>query len=207
MICKLAQLTAVAALFSATAFADDAGLYQGVFDPNSSFIRVVAPGESIVAIDGQTLRDMEAGVSGFVNVMPGDIPVSASLASTSVSAGPGAHYTLIMRDDQTMAVLEDAIINDPAKADVTLYNLTDTAAVELFVPQANATAIEAVDTMSGETVGLRAPLTLDFEVRADGETLATVSALDLQRGVGVSIVLIETDGTYSATATTNSYLK
>lgn len=195
------------AIQTSQAVANDTGLYEDVFAPNSSFVRVVAPGQSFVAIDGTTLRDIETGVSGFVNVMPGDIPISASSGSMSLSAGAGAHYTLIMLDNETVEIIEDTIVNDPAKADVTLYNLSDMSDVELFVPLADTVAIGGVGSMSGETVSLRAPLTLDFEVRSGGETLAVVSGIDLQRGAGVSIVLTETSDGFSAEATSNTYLK
>ena len=195
------------AIQTSQAVANDTGLYEDVFAPNSSFVRVVAPGQSFVAIDGTTLRDIETGVSGFVNVMPGDIPISASSGSTSLSAGAGAHYTLIMLDNETVEIIEDEIVNDPAKADVTLYNLSDMSDVELFVPLADTVAIGGVGSMSGETVSLRAPLTLDFEIRSGGETLTVVSGIDLQRGAGVSIVLTETIAGFSAEATSNTYLK
>ncbi len=200
-------LAAAFAVQAGHAFANDDGLYEDVFAPNSSFVRVVAPGQSFVAIDGTTLRDIETGVSGFVNVMPGDIAISASSGSTSLEAGAGAHYTLIMLQDETVEIIEDKIANDPAKADVTLYNLSGAEDVELFVPLADAVAIEGVGSMSGETVSLRAPLTLDFEVRSGGETLTVVSGIDLQRGGGVSIVLTESGDGFSAEATTNTYLK
>ena len=54
-------------------------------------------------------------------------------------------------------------------------------------------------------VALKAPLTLDFELRADGETLASVAAVELKRKAGVSIVLTELDGAYTAVAVPNSY--
>lgn len=204
---SLFTLAALIAIQGGAAFANDAGLYEDVFAPNSSFVRVVAPGQSFVAIDGTTLRDIETGVSGFVNVMPGDIDISASSGSTSLEAGASKHYTLIMLEDETVEVVQDAIVNDPAKADVTLYNLSSAENIELYVPLADTVAVGDVASMSGETVSLRAPLTLDFEVRAAGETIATVAGIDLQRGAGVSIVLTEGDGGYTAIASNNSYLK
>ena len=204
---SLFTLTALIVIQGGSALANDEGLYEDVFAPNSSFVRVVAPGQSFVAIDGTTLRDIDTGVSGFVNVMPGDIDISASSGSTSLAAGPNTHYTLIMLDDEMVEIVQDEIVNDPAKADVTLYNLSDTENVELYVPLADTVAVGDVASMSGETVSLRAPLTLDFEVRAQGETIATIAGIDLQRRAGVSIVLTEVDGSFIAEATNNSYLK
>jgi len=42
-----------------TAYAGDDALYADVFDPNSSFIRVLAPGETFASIDGKTIPEVE----------------------------------------------------------------------------------------------------------------------------------------------------
>lgn len=195
------------ALTSATvAFADD-GLYEDVFDPSSSFVRVVAPGQSTVSIDGTTIRDLEGGVSGYVNVMPGAIDVVMPGGNTELEAGVSTHYTLILDEDGTFSVIEDAIAKSPAKADISLYNLTDADGVDLFVPAANAPAMQDIAPLQSQTVAVRAPLTLDFEVRAGEDILTELSDISLERGAGVSIVLTETDAGYVAVATTNTYLR
>jgi alginate O-acetyltransferase complex protein AlgF len=46
-------------------------------------------------------------------------------------------------------------------------------------------------------VALKAPLTLDFEVRDGDKVLASLPAVDLQRRGGVAIVLRGTAGNYT----------
>ncbi|MEM6695322.1 MAG: alginate O-acetyltransferase AlgF [Pseudomonadota bacterium] len=192
--------------FGATgaAYANDDGLYADVFDPNSSFIRVIAPGQTFATIGAKTLRDLEEGMSPYVNVMPGDIPVSLGSLETSVTAAPGAYYTVVISDGAA-TVLEDEVTGSPAKSDVTVYNLAGAETVELYVPAAKATAIDAVAPLSGASVALKAPLTLDFELRSGGDTLASVAQVELKRKAGVSIILTQAGDTYRAFAAPNVY--
>lgn len=196
----------LAMVFASSAIADD-GLYQDVFDPSSSFVRVVAPGQTVVSIDGHTLRDFDGGVSRYVNVMPGDIDVVLPSGNVEMPVAASTHYTVVMTQDGETTIIADDIANSPAKADLSLYNMTDREAVDLFVPAANAVAIGEIAPLQSQTVSVRAPLTLDFEVRAGDDTLSAVSQVELVRGAGVSIVLVALDDGFSAVAVPNSYLK
>ncbi|MDO6591927.1 hypothetical protein DS901_12620 [Loktanella sp. D2R18] len=201
----LAALTASLTLVSPV-FADD-GLYQDVSDPNSSFVRVVAPGQTVASIDGESVQDILSGVSGYVNVMPGEIDVVLPIGTGVIDVAPSSYYTVVFTEDGQSEVIADDITNSPSKADISVYNLTDSDNVALFVPQANTVAIDAVDIMDGKSIAIRAPLTLDFELRIGDEIVAIVEQVDLQRNAGVSIVLMENADGYSAFATDNSYLK
>ncbi len=206
---KLVKLSVLAAFLvqAYPTFANDDGLYEDVFDPNSSFVRILAPGQSFASVNGKTVRDIEDGVSDYVNVMPGEIDITLSSTSVSMEVAPSSHYTVVLLEGQEPEILTDNITLDPAKSDVTVYNLSGTDDVELFVPAADQSAISDIDAMTGSSVALRAPLTLDFQMRANGETLASVEQVALERRAGVSIILTEVGGTYAATAMSNVYLK
>lgn len=199
-------LLASALAFSATAaFADD-GLYEGVFDPTSSFIRVIAPAEVFASVNGVTLRDLDRGVSPYVNVMPGTIPVSMSGGEIELQVDPATHYTVVMTEGaDAPVVLTDTITQSPAKADVILYNLSSRNAVELYVPAAKAVAIPDVPSQGGKAVTLKAPLTLDFDLRDRTETLATVTQVGLVRKAGMALVLTETGVGFEAVAVPSTY--
>ena len=205
---KYPTLAAVAFVLApvTSAFADD-GLYEDVFDPISSFVRVVAPGQTVVSIGGNKVREIEGGVSLYVNVMPGVIDVALPNGNVEMAVSASTHYTLIMTADGETSIITDDIANNPSKADVSLYNLSATDGVDLYVPAANAVAIDDIASLQSQTIALRAPLTLDFAVRSGEEILTSVLQVELERGAGVSIVLVATDGGYSAVAIPNSYLK
>jgi len=195
-------------LASATpAFAQDDGLYDAPVDPNSAFVRVLVPGAAVAVVNGTTVDDMTDGLSAYVNVAPGDIQVSAGDIAGSVTAVPGAYYTYASTAAGAPLVLTDQPASDPSKATVYFYNLSDKPTVDLFVPSAKVKAIEGVALDTARSVALKAPLTLDFEVQADGATLATVAALDLKRRGGVSIMFTGSGGTYTATAVQNAFFR
>jgi alginate O-acetyltransferase complex protein AlgF len=203
--------TSLAALALATlltpAFAQDDGLYDAPVDPNSAFVRVLSPGAAVAVVAGTTVNDLIDGLSPYVNVEPGDIAVSAGELTGDVTATPGGYYTYAVGSDGKPVVLLDQPASDPSKATVYFYNLSDKPNVDLFVPSAKVKAIAGVSEDAAKSVALKAPLTLDFEVQADGTTVAKVASLDLKRRSGVSIVFTGSGGTYSATAYQNAFFR
>ncbi len=185
----------------------DSGLYQDVADPESSFVRVIAPGHSIASIDGENIQGITQGISGFVNVDAGDIEVSVPSGKSVILAGQSTHYTAVFMNDDAPVFVTDLISNSASKADVSLYNLTDVQSINLFVPAAKAVAIEEIGPKEGKSVAIKAPLTLDLEIRANEKVLATISQVDLIRRSGVSIVLVQQGDSFSAVATPNTYFK
>ena len=117
------------------------------------------------------------------------------------------HYTVLAIAGEQLIVQTDPIVSSPSKADVTFYNVSDMDGLELHVPAANASLFQDVAKASGQTIAIKAPLTLDFEVRKDGNVLARIEQVELHRKAGVTILLSGDEGALSATATPNSYLK
>ena len=202
-----ASLAAALLLSAAPVFAQDDGLYDAPVDPNSAFVRVLVPGAAVAVVNGTTIDNVTDGLSAYVNVQPGDIQVSAGDVAGSVTAEPGAYYTYASTASGEPLVVTDQPANDPSKATVYFYNLSDKPSVDLFVPSAKVKALEGVAGDSAKSVALKAPLTLDFEVQADGATVAQVAALDLKRRGGVSIVFSGSGGNYTATAVENAFFR
>ena len=194
-------------LIAPAALAQDAGLYDKPVDPNSAFVRVLLPGAGAANVDGNALTDLSNGFSAYVNVQPGDIEVSAGDASATVTAEPGAYYTLGWAPDGTALTFNDLAPSDPSKAQVYLYNLSDKPAVGLYVPAAKVDAITDVAINGTAAVALKAPLTLDVEVRSGSETLASIAGIDLQRKGGVSIVLTGSGTAYEAQSVENAFFR
>jgi hypothetical protein len=188
-----------------TALAQDASLYADVANPNSSFVRVVDAKSPVAMIQAVIFDSIVAGVTPYV-VIDGEteVKITAGELSATETVEPATFYSFVVGADGSSALLVDKITRNPAQADVTFYNLSDIPSADLYAPQAKAMAIEGVGMNKGGAVALKAPLTLDFEVR-DGETVvATVPAVDLKRREGVAIVLSGTGGTYTATVTPNA---
>ncbi|MBA4797697.1 MAG: alginate O-acetyltransferase AlgF [Rhizobiales bacterium] len=174
--------------FSTASFADDGGLYEKPLDPNSAFVRVIAPGATTATVQNSAFNQLDDGVSPYVAVAPGQIPVSSSLGEGSVEATAGKFYSVIVTKDGATTMVDDMTKN-PSKATLSLYNLTEKAAIDLFVPQAGAEAVSDVDSGGSKSVALRAPLAVDLVVRDGDKDLAKLDKVEFKRLAGVTIVV------------------
>jgi len=183
----------------------DNGLYEPAPDPDASFVRLIAPGEASGTIAAKAMNKMDA-VSPYVSVAPGEVSVTAGDTDTVVSVEKGGFYTVTLASGGAAATMKDTIIASPAKADLAFYNLSDLPALSLFVPAANANVAEGIDPSAMFAAALKAPLTLDFEVRNGDEVVATIPAVELRRKEGVTIVITGSAGDYDGFATNNVFL-
>lgn len=181
------SLAATLAL-SGAAVADDGGLYEKPLDPNSAFVRVIAPGATSASVQNSAFNKLNDGVSPYVAVAPGDIPVSSSLGESSVKATAGKFYSVVVTKNGATTVIDDMTKN-PSKATLSLYNLTEKAAIDLFVPQAGAEAVSDVDSGGSKSVALRAPLAVDLVVRDGDKDIAKLDKVEFKRLAGVTIVV------------------
>ncbi|HEY6919098.1 MAG TPA: hypothetical protein VI412_07530 [Tabrizicola sp.] len=194
------------AMIGATAvMAQDASLYEDVANPESSFVRVVDAQSPVAVIQSVSFDSIEAGVTPYV-VIDGasEVQITSGTTSSTQAVEPATFYSFVVGADGTSALVVDKITRNPAQADVTFYNLSDIPSADLYVPQAQAMAIEGVKPSDGGAVALKAPLTLDFEIRDGTSVVATVPAVSLKRREGVAIVLSGSGGSYSATVTPNA---
>lgn len=182
-------------------------LYEAPVDPNASFVRIIAPGETLAVIDGRTFDDFQGGVTPFLQVEPGTIAVAVGTHEGSGEIAPASFYTFAPSADGTMRMVQDMITNSPAKADLVFYNDSDLPLVDLYVPAVSAMALKDIAPATSRQVALKAPLTLDFEVQSQGKSLALLSDVEMLRRAGVTVVFSGKDGNYSAYSTQNTYAK
>ncbi|MFD0978428.1 alginate O-acetyltransferase AlgF [Tropicimonas aquimaris] len=201
----LACLAALPAAGAAQAQADN-GLYEAVRDPDASFVRLIIPGKTYGKVASAGVADLHNGVSNYIHVEPGEIKVAVAGAESSFTVAPRSFYSVVLAEDGTPVPLPDTLQSNPAKADITFFNLTDTDALDLFVPRARANVAEAVPQGQNSSVAVKAPLTLDFEVRAGDAVLASVAGVELRRKEGVTIIATGTGGDYTAFALENAFV-
>ncbi|TFL16190.1 alginate O-acetyltransferase AlgF [Jannaschia formosa] len=191
-------------LTGTAALPQDEGLYPDASAPDASFLRIHAPRDAAVRIDGRAYEITESGLTPYVEVAPGDVAVWINDAETVVEAAANQHYSFVSEPGGG-SLLVDEITGSPAQADLVFYNLSELESLDLFVPSADTNVLTGVPPMTNGVVALTAPLTLSFEVRQDGETLATVEDVELRRAVGTTIVFDGSEGAWTAAATNNVY--
>ncbi|GFE63205.1 alginate O-acetyltransferase AlgF [Litoreibacter roseus] len=201
------KIAALAVLLSPiSALAQDGSLYEPAPDPSMSYVRVIDPGTENVAVGSKRLDDVADGISPYVGVVAGDVPVITDAVDMTLTVEAATYYTVLVSDDGATQIITDAITNSPAKADLAFYNLSDLGSADLFVPRADAMAVEGVVPTNAASVALNAPLELDFEVREGKAVMATVETVSLKRKSGVSIVVTGSAGSYEAISIDNSYI-
>lgn len=195
----------ILALCAAPAMAQDNQLYEDPADPNASFVRIISPGETLAVVGENTFDNVLGGVTPYITMPAGPISVAVGDLVSDGNIPPTTFYSFVKGTDGTLHLLQDAITNSPAKADLVFYNLSDLPMVDLFVPTVDTIAIADIAQNTSRQVTLKAPLTLDFEVR-DGETvLASLPAIEMRRRAGVTVVFSGSAGAYSAFSTENLY--
>ena len=195
----------ILALCVAPAMAQDNQLYEDPADPNASFVRIISPGDTLAVVGANTFDNVLGGVTPYITMPAGPISVAVGDLVSDGDIPPTTFYSFVKGTDGTLHLLQDAITNSPAKADLVFYNLSDLPMVDLFVPTVDTVAIADIVQNTSRQVTLKAPLTLDFEVR-DGETvLASLPAIEMRRRAGVTVVFSGSAGAYSAFSTENLY--
>lgn len=185
--------------------AQDNQLYEKPADPNASFVRIVAPGETFAVVGGETFDNVVGGVTPYVMTTQDTISVALGALVNDKEIAQAAFFTFIEGTDGTLHLLQDTIENSPAKADLVFYNLSDLSSVDLFVPKVDAIALEDIAQNTSRQVALKAPLTLDFEVREGEAVLATLPSISMRRREGVTVVFSGEAGDYTAFSTENLY--
>lgn len=185
-------------VYATAGLAQDGGLYADVPDPNASFVRVVAAAPTNAVIDTKTFDQLDGGISGYVVVAkPGEIKLVTGVDDATVTVAAGKYYSYVVGADGTKTLVPEDITSNPAQAVISFFNLSDLPKVDLYVPAAKAVALPGVPMNGAANVALKAPLTLDFEIRDGDKVLASLPAVDLQRRGGVAIVLRGTAGNYT----------
>jgi Alginate O-acetyl transferase AlgF len=183
-------------------FAGDDGLYEKPLDPNSAFIRIVMPGNTNASIMGRPVAVQDGGVSPYYIVAPGAIAIATAMGDLTIEAAAGKFYSVLPGEGKPVSV-EDELNTNPAKALLSVYNLSDGSDVDVFVPQAKVEAIKDTGSNTSKSVALKAPLTLDLVVRSNGKDMAQIDAVEFKRLSGVSIIVTGSGDAIKAVALSN----
>lgn len=205
MICRSRLFACTLALCAAPTFAQDNQLYEAPADPNASFVRIVSPGETLAVVGKSTFDNVRGGVTPYVTMAAGTVSVAVGELVSDGEIPPTSFYSFVTGTDGTLHLLRDEIANSPAKADLLFYNLSDLPVVNLFAPSVGAVALNDIAQNTSRQVTLKAPLTLDFEVRDGTTVLASLPAVQMRRRAGVTVVFSGDAGNYTAFSTENLY--
>ena len=172
------------------ALAEDSGLYPDAIDPNSAFLRVFAPGLGDIKISGKRIQTTGPGLSVFVTVPSGESALRWPQGRLDTNIEAGQHMTLMLDEAGHARFLVPPFRLDPAKSIVQLANLSQLDGLALYVPRAKAYVFKDLAPSAAVGHSLRAPLTLDFELRHKGEVIARAPQVALVRNNSVLFLVL-----------------
>ncbi|MCC6597509.1 MAG: alginate O-acetyltransferase AlgF [Alphaproteobacteria bacterium] len=202
---KNLYLALVFLLFPLSVSANEEALYAPVPPAESAFVRAV----NVSADENLSLKIDDAGftpsekafVSDYAVVTQGSHNVTFGKNQKSVSLEAQKHYTLAAMADGTLKVMKDAEIENPAKAMVYFYNLSDAKAATLEAPSHKATIFENIAAGESASREINA-VNFSLSVKVDGKEVGTLGGVDLKREQGTSIFLTG-KGDYAIAVVTN----
>jgi alginate O-acetyltransferase complex protein AlgF len=195
-------------LGSATAQAaqdNNADLYDPVAPANSAFIRVLNLSERNieVSLSGKNKPQLVSSgqFGGYRFVAPGKQLISTGGQTLESELKANTASTVIYRDGKLL-LLADKFVDEPRKAQIAFYNLTDKPAALKTVDGQHV----VVDTLQRDQTGSRMvnELKIAFAAYADNDKLSSFDELFLKKGRSYSYALLPAGSGYRAITLANS---
>ncbi len=195
-------LFVLAVLFalSGTAWAGEESLYDTPPPPGAAFVRVIdLRQEPSSPVDISALGAVESddnGVTPYYALVGEVVAVRVGDASLDVPLMAGRFTTVVVgagQPEPVLSMVEDQISENPSKAGVQFYNLTDQQAVTLHAPKFKVDVVAATDPGK---VGSREvnEVKIDLEARAGGSVIARFASVLLKRRAQIGFIVAEVGG-------------
>jgi hypothetical protein len=183
-------LSAVLAVSAAAQEAPD--VYGPPAPQNAGFVRVVnagVPGEALsVDVGPQSYGPLAFGdVSAYRPVESGIYLVQVGDARGEVIVRPEGYRTIALTNGE-VEVIADTRHEDPARAQLVLYNFLDTGPAELLVAADETPVIEDVGPGAAKSRAVNA-VTLVFAVRTPAGARMSAGEIELTRGDSFGVFL------------------
>ncbi|MFW5695071.1 MAG: alginate O-acetyltransferase AlgF [Alkalispirochaeta sp.] len=138
-----------------------------------------------------------AGDVGPYRAVPPGVYILGGAGGVDFTPEPGRFYTIIVDHNGELTVLQDEAHTDPARAQLVLYNFSDSPADLVAVP-GDTVIFEEVSSGRSETIAVNA-VSVELSVRSDGEEHAR-RKLDLERGESYALFVGPEDVVVAAAA-------
>lgn len=191
----------------ATAQAQDgnADLYDPVAPANSAFVRVLNLSERNIEVTLSSKNKPQLVTSGqfggYRFVAPGKHRIAVGAQALEHELKANTASTVIYRDGQLL-LIADQFVNEPRKAQIAFYNLTDKPAALKTTDGKHV----VVDTITSDQTGSRMvnELKIAFAAYADNDQLVGFDEMFLKKGRSYSYALLPAASGYRAITLANS---
>lgn len=181
-----------------TAQAGEGALYAAEAPDGAAFVRVVnadASGSLAQAkIGGKVIKEVEPlAASPYIYLPAGTYQLEVAGQSTPMTMKKDEFYTAVVLDSGETKVLKDVAFDNPRKALLSFYNLTDDGGVSLKTADGKVAVIDPVDSLDVANREINA-VKIALGAFHSGEALAKSAQISLQRGKVFSVFAIDVGG-------------
>jgi len=185
-------------LFPALGQAGEDALYAADAPDGATFIRVVNADVSgnipQARIGGKAIKDIEPlAASPYIHLPAGTYQLEVGEQAAPVTMEKDRFYTAVVLDSGELEILADQAFENPRKALISFYNLTDTGGISLKTADGKVSVIEPVQSLAVANREINA-VKVALAAFDSGDALARTSPVNLQRGTVFSFFMIDVGG-------------
>ncbi|MFP4561840.1 MAG: alginate O-acetyltransferase AlgF [Spirochaetia bacterium] len=183
-------------LAAAPLAAQDEGLYGSKAPEDAAFVRIINSGTDTLprlpvgAVRFARLAPLE--VSPYKVLTPGVLIIKARDGQVDIAAGAREYYTVAV-SDAGPKVFQDRRHDDPLKAQLILYNLTDISPINLKTADGGSEVISGVQAGESASIAVN-PVRTGLSLFEGEKELETAGSVDMEAGQSYGIFAVDHSG-------------
>lgn len=187
-------------LLSVPAYAaDEEALYAPVPPADSAFVRTVNATGNVqekITVDGvEPQKSTQDFVSDFSVIKQGSHVVQFGDKKETLQIEAQQYYTIAVINQNEVKVIKDKVIEDPSKASLYFYNLSDAGVASLSSTTHKANIFKTVSAGASDSREINA-VVLGLEVKVADTSAGVLDNVELKRQQGTSVFLTGKSGSY-----------
>lgn len=198
LLMKTAVTLLFSVLFPVLSQAGEDALYAADAPDGATFIRVVNADVSgnipQATIGGKAIKDVEPlAASPYIHLPAGTYQLEVGEQAAPVTMEKDRFYTAVVLDSGELEILTDKTFENPRKALISFYNLTESGGISLKTADGKVAVIEPVESLAVANREINA-VKVALAAFDSGDALASTSPVNLQRGTVFSFFMIDVGG-------------
>ncbi len=206
---KLSLVITLLLLGSSPAMAaSDTGLYAPAPPEGSAFVRFVSDlnysGSEPVLVNGKKYDYLDyKEVSSYFTLPSGNVSAVIGKAKSSFNIEAGKFYTVVLEERGTLALRQDPVNNNRAKAQIILYNFSGEDNLSLRTADGN---VEVIPPLAAGQMAQRQinPVRVELALFKGEQKIKDIGSPSLERAQSYSAFAVSNDDVSWVQATTNT---
>jgi alginate O-acetyltransferase complex protein AlgF len=187
----------LASLLLGFALAQDTGLYDPAPPADSAFVRVI--NVPAATLGGKTVTALKGAASSYVVIPQGEFAAKIGATTNKLKVEAGKFYSIVTTGSK-VTLLTDQAAENPAKALLTIYNLSKSASIDLKTADGKTAVVAGVKTSESGSRTVNG-ITVNLAAFAGTKALGTLKGVKLERGNAYALVLTDTGLTLTQSST------